>query len=357
MTRQPGATAPTVFISYRREDSAGHAGRLYDAVAARFGEDKVFMDVELAPGIDFVDRITQAVAGCDALLVVIGPRWATVTKEGERPRLSDAEDYVRLEVETGLGRPDLTVIPVLVAGARMPASEDLPESLRGLKRLNAIDLSDARWRYDAGRLVNTLAGEVEKTAETPAEQRRQTGLLALGAGLVVAIVLAALAIGGVFSSGGGGGGGTGAGASTSSNSSNNSTPNAEALTHKYETFYEARDLDGLRSIMAPDIVLKKGNTFQRNGVDQVISEYRRELDQFGKRRPGFDWDETGSDASEEIAEVHGGYQITADGANQKTGKFGTLTRSIGGKAVITELCFDCPDLRRSDGFLAAGSGG
>ena len=35
-----------VFISYRRQEASGLAGRLYDRLAARFGEDQVFMDVD-----------------------------------------------------------------------------------------------------------------------------------------------------------------------------------------------------------------------------------------------------------------------------------------------------------------------
>ena len=67
---------PKVFISYRRSETAGHAGRLYDAMAARFGDAHVFMDVDLQPGVDFVERISAIVAACDVLLVVIGPEWA-----------------------------------------------------------------------------------------------------------------------------------------------------------------------------------------------------------------------------------------------------------------------------------------
>ena len=91
-----------VFITYRREETAGHAGRLYDAMVARFGEDNVFMDVDMAPGVDFVERITEAVAACHVLIVVMGPRWATVEDEQGRARLADPEDFVRLEVETAL---------------------------------------------------------------------------------------------------------------------------------------------------------------------------------------------------------------------------------------------------------------
>ena len=43
-----------IFISYRRDDSAYAAGRLYDRLSARFGEENIFMDVEgLDPGEDF----------------------------------------------------------------------------------------------------------------------------------------------------------------------------------------------------------------------------------------------------------------------------------------------------------------
>jgi YVTN family beta-propeller protein len=149
-------STPKLFICYRREETAAHAGRLYDAVAARFGERNVFMDIELEPGIDFVDRISEVVGACHVFLVVVGPTWATLSNGGNRPRIADTEDFVRLEVETALRRRDVRVIPLLVGGARMPHSEDLPEELRTLTRRNALELSDLRWRYDIGRLMGTL---------------------------------------------------------------------------------------------------------------------------------------------------------------------------------------------------------
>ena len=154
---EPGsAAAARVFITYRREETAAHAGRLYDAMVARFGEANVFMDVDMAPGVDFVERITEAVAACHVLIVVMGPRWATVEDEQGRARIADPEDFVRLEVETALRRPDVTPIPVLVAGARMPHREDLPPEVRAITRRNALQLDDQRWRNDVGRLVSTL---------------------------------------------------------------------------------------------------------------------------------------------------------------------------------------------------------
>jgi hypothetical protein len=159
--------AQKVFICYRREDTAAYAGRLYDAMVTRFGEDNVFMDVDIAPGVDFVERITEVVSGCLVLIVVMGPRWATVTDEDGEARIVDPDDFVRLEVETALRRPDVTPIPVLVSGARMPKREALPEPLQPLTRRNALDLSDARWAYDVGRLNSTLDVLLD---ETPAER-------------------------------------------------------------------------------------------------------------------------------------------------------------------------------------------
>ena len=54
----------------------------------------VFMDVDMAPDVDFVDRITEAVAACHVLIVVMGPRWATVADEQGRRRIADPEDFV-----------------------------------------------------------------------------------------------------------------------------------------------------------------------------------------------------------------------------------------------------------------------
>jgi hypothetical protein len=147
---------PRVFITYRREETAAYAGRLYDAMTSRFGEGNVFMDVDMAPGVDFVERITDAVAASHVVIVVVGPSWATVEDEHGNPRLADPEDFVRLEVETALRRPDVTPIPVLVSGARMPKREELPPPIQAITRRNALELSDQRWGYDIGRLINTL---------------------------------------------------------------------------------------------------------------------------------------------------------------------------------------------------------
>jgi TIR domain len=162
-------TAQKVFICYRREETAAHAGRLYDAMVNRFGEANVFMDVDMAPGVDFVERITEVVSGCLALIVVMGPGWATASDEQGGRRIEDEADFVRLEVETGLSHADVTPIPVLVGGARMPRPEDLPPALRPITRRNAVEMSEARWGYDVARLFGALEELLPNAAGTQAK--------------------------------------------------------------------------------------------------------------------------------------------------------------------------------------------
>jgi hypothetical protein len=150
------ATSQKVFICYRRQETAPYAGRIYDAMVAKFGAENVFMDLDLDPGVDFVDRITRVVSGCVALIVVIGPSWAQLQNEDGSRRIEDPDDFVRLEVETGLARNDVRLIPALVGGARMPRREELPPELQSLSRRNALEMSESRWAYDVGRLVEAL---------------------------------------------------------------------------------------------------------------------------------------------------------------------------------------------------------
>jgi len=145
-----------IFLNYRRDETSGHAGRLYDVLAARFGDDNVFMDIDrIEPGLDFADVISEAVASCDALISLIGSRWLTSADAKGRPRLENPEDFVRLELEAALGR-DVRIIPALVQNAQMPSSDELPETLRPFARRHAVELSDSRWTFDVGKLIGTL---------------------------------------------------------------------------------------------------------------------------------------------------------------------------------------------------------
>ena len=164
---------PRILISYRREDTAAYAGRLYDGLVERYGEKQVFMDISaLQPGVDFVAEIERAVATSDAMLVIIGRRWLTAADAQGRRRIEKPEDFVGLEVGSALTR-GIRLIPVLVDGASMPTSEDLPESLKPLAQHNAIEFSDARWRYDLSRLLGALDSDTRGAAES-VEVRQST---------------------------------------------------------------------------------------------------------------------------------------------------------------------------------------
>jgi hypothetical protein len=148
--------AQRIFISYRRDDSRGYAGRLQGDLSRRYSEEHVFRDVEIPPGADFGEYITSLVDKCNVVLAIIGPRWLDARdREGER-RIDDPQDWVRLEIERALARDGVEVIPLLVDGARLPPREELPESLLGLRRRNAFELSDSRWDYDLDQLGTHL---------------------------------------------------------------------------------------------------------------------------------------------------------------------------------------------------------
>ncbi len=156
-----------IFISYRRDDSAAHAGRLYDRLEGHFGQGQVFMDVDtIKPGINFVEIVQQAISVCDGLVAVIGSDWLEVSDATGARRLDDPADLVRLEIATALGR-GIPVIPVLVRGAQMPRPADLPEELMELASRNALEVSDARFRADVEQLIEALeAPTQERMADT-----------------------------------------------------------------------------------------------------------------------------------------------------------------------------------------------
>ncbi|MEA2151391.1 MAG: hypothetical protein QOD69_3221 [Solirubrobacteraceae bacterium] len=145
-----------IFINYRRSDASGWARQLHGDLSTRFGGDRVFRDIAIEPGVDYVEHIEKVMDACEVCIAVIGPRWADATSADGRRRLDDPDDLVCLEIQRALSRPDVHVIPALVDGATMPAEMDLPLGLRPLARRNAVQLSDARWDYDVEVLVRYL---------------------------------------------------------------------------------------------------------------------------------------------------------------------------------------------------------
>jgi hypothetical protein len=149
---------PKILISYRRDDSAAYAGRLFDRLSDYFGAEKIFIDIDtIKPGQDFVKTIGDSVIACDAVLAVIGPRWLLEQDRKGQRRLDNPDDLVRMEVATALNG-GIQVIPVLVGGAEMPQAADLPGDLIRLARLQALEISDERFHHDIHRLIQALAG-------------------------------------------------------------------------------------------------------------------------------------------------------------------------------------------------------
>ena len=156
-------SAPRVFLSYRRDDSAGYAARLYDDLCEIFGSETLFRDVDaLEPGVEFSEALEQTVHLCDAFVVVLGPQWSTSIDARGKRRLQDPHDFVRLEVEAALKRT-ICVLPALVQGASMPSPQDLPKALAPLIRRQACKLSASCWRYDVGYLSNVLRKSLNLT--------------------------------------------------------------------------------------------------------------------------------------------------------------------------------------------------
>jgi len=173
----------SIFISYRREDSEGQAGRLYEGLAAHFGEDRVFMDVAvIRAGRDFRREIEERVAGCAVLLTVIGRQWLEARNAAGQRRVDDPADFVRLETSAALARPDITVVPVLVGGARMPEAEDLPAALQDMAFRNAVPLTHQRWDSDLEVLIADIEDIMQPAARADAGRGKRPGRRRRGPG-------------------------------------------------------------------------------------------------------------------------------------------------------------------------------
>jgi TIR domain len=154
--------AAKVFISYRRDDSAGHAGRVRDRLERELGRDLLFMDVDAIPlGKNFAKVLHEEVAKCGVLLAVIGPNWADARDEHGNRRLDDPNDFVRIEVAAALQR-DIPVIPILLDGARIPKVDQLPEDLKELALRNGMEIRHASFQDDMNRLIRGLKGQADR---------------------------------------------------------------------------------------------------------------------------------------------------------------------------------------------------
>jgi hypothetical protein len=182
-----------IFISYRRQDSATMTGRIYDRLESALGGNRVFRDIDdISPGEDFRAKLAKEINKSDVLLVIIGPKWETITNAEGKRRLDDPNDFVRLEVEAGLRRADTIVIPVLAEGAAMPSPDKLPETMRELCYRNAVNVrQDPDFHRDIQKLIKNLQ-EIDKRAAPPLYKRTP---------VFIAIAVVVLALLGSWSAG------------------------------------------------------------------------------------------------------------------------------------------------------------
>jgi hypothetical protein len=165
-----------IAISYRREDSAAITGRIFDRLAARYGSDCVFRDVDNIPlGVDFREYISRTLAETDVTLVVVGKRWFGA-RRGNR-RIDDPDDPVRVEVETAL-RTGMSVVPILVEGSAMPKADQLPDGLKDLIYRNGLDV-DSGLDFDQHierlfRNIDSILAEIERRHAEAARQGEAT---------------------------------------------------------------------------------------------------------------------------------------------------------------------------------------
>ncbi|MCP9771576.1 toll/interleukin-1 receptor domain-containing protein [Synechococcus sp. Tobar12-5m-g] len=154
--------AKSILIIYRKGDTEGQAGRLFNDLIRHFGNNAVFMDVTgIEPGRDFRKAIDNQVTSCSVLLAVIGKGWVIAKDHSGALRLDDPMDFVRLEIASALRR-DIPVLPLLVQGAKMPRAEELPEDLRALAFRNAVELTHTRWDSDVQVLIKALRPYIRK---------------------------------------------------------------------------------------------------------------------------------------------------------------------------------------------------
>lgn len=181
-----------IFMSYRRSDSAGFAGRMADDLEDKIGHDTVFRDVkDIIAGEQFEIAIQNRLQSVAVVLVIIGPNWWARKPDGSR-RIDDPDDFVRMEIAIAIASKK-PIIPILVGGATMPTPGDLPDVLVPLSRFQAIDVTDTRWDYDIKRLVSALEPAIQHSGR-PGRGRtlRRNHTIMLAALLVLAVVGGAL---------------------------------------------------------------------------------------------------------------------------------------------------------------------
>ena len=146
-----------IFISYRRNDSDFVAGRLAEDLSRIFGPESIFRDIDrLEPGVNYIDALDSALNSCAVLIAIIGPYWSTISDEKGHRRLDDPQDWVRIEISRAIAR-NIRLIPVLISGAKMPQTTELPDDLKPLISRHAVEIVDRFWKKEVEELRDALS--------------------------------------------------------------------------------------------------------------------------------------------------------------------------------------------------------
>jgi hypothetical protein len=183
-----------VFISYRRETGAGEARALFNDLEAQLGEGSVFMDVDsIALGQDFRSILQVTLASCDLMLVLVDKNWAEAKDKQGRSRLSDPNDFVRMEVEAALKR-NIAVTPILVQGATIPNADQLPREIADLAYRNGFEITHNRWESDVKEMIRRLNIAPTRPPQNPPDGRPPWLGWAIGGAAIAVIALALVLI-------------------------------------------------------------------------------------------------------------------------------------------------------------------
>jgi len=172
--------SPRVFISYRRDDTGGDAGRLHDTLNQLLGPNRTFFDLDqIAPGADFEAELKRALSASEVFLALIGPKWETVGDLSGKPRLRDKSDLVRIELLAALKSKKVRVVPILLNRDTIPERGDLPYVLHPIMRLHAFVIRRDRWHGDVAALLKKLGISQHQTNQpiTDSETSRQARLV------------------------------------------------------------------------------------------------------------------------------------------------------------------------------------
>ena len=162
----------SVFVSYRRGDTRGEAGRLTDSLENLLDAACVFRDTDDIPaGEEFDAVLNGELAGTQAVVVLIGKQWlAELTARLARPD----PDYVRMEVATALRSGKRSFLSCC-REPNCPSAEQLPEDLRGLVGHQTLSVRDEAWNQDMGRLVDAIGRPYPWRKVAVARRARRTG--------------------------------------------------------------------------------------------------------------------------------------------------------------------------------------